>query len=163
MDVSGWTVDQRMRLPDWCFGNRRIVSVYRSNGAVGTYTYGISETVMPDPACIWQAVFISQPTENGKSRLRIGLSNTLPTSEEEMNAVQEIFPDFGSQMTGPNSIMFYGITYAFYSINLRKGMATEGKKLVISVNCQAGVVRLICALVVSGLPTSMAGWLAHNK
>lgn len=157
-----WTIDERMRLPDWCFGNRHMIGVYRSNFVPGTFNWGISELPFPDPACIWAANIISTPTNTGQGSVRIGLGNILPTSTVEMDAAVEIFPNFGIPRAGPNQIPFYGVSTIQYQIFVRKGMVTAAKKLIIESYCHAGDVRFEVVLIVSGLPTNISGWLAHS-
>jgi len=163
MDVSGWTIDQRMRFPDWCFGNREVISCYQYNSAGGTRKWEISEIALPDPACVWQVGIVSEPSTTGTGTLRIGLADTLPTSEAEMNAALEILPAHGRPRAGPNDMIFNSRDYVFYSLDCRRGMETGGKFLVIECFAAAATMRLWCILVVSGLPTQMAGWLAHHK
>ena len=87
----------------------------------------------------------------------------MPANEAEMDLATEILPDYGVAHAGPNQINLYSTKFTMLTINLRKGMATEGKKLVIENYCNVVSMRVECNLVVSGLPTSMAGWLAHHK
>lgn len=163
MDVSGWTVDQKMRLPDWCFGNREVQSVYLGNGVVGTFKWAICETVMPDPACIWQAVLVSSLTAGASGYFRVGLADNVPVNEAQMDAAVEIFPYFGVAHAGPNVISDWGQPFVYWGFDVRKGMATGGKKIVLEVKCIAATIRCLIELTVSTLPTNMAGWLAHNK
>lgn len=163
MDITGWTMEQRMRLPDWCFGNRRIVSCYGWNPNPATFVFTISSSDLPDPCCIWHAMFCSQPTGGGMGRMRIGMSDDVPADDGEMDLVDEIFPDYGSPGPGPNDIDFMEATYTYYAFNIRKGLVTGGQNLVMSTENTAGVMRLMCALVVSELPINMAGWLEHAR
>lgn len=163
MDVSGWTIAQRMRFPDWCFGNRELVSVFTLNEAVGTYVYNISTLALPDPVCIWQVCFQSVPDATGGGRIRVGFAAAVPTNEAEMDAAVDFLPHFGHVVTGPNKILFQEPNYVFFSFDVRKGLVTGGKKLVSSTYCTVAKVRINCFLLVSGLPTDMAGWLAHSK
>lgn len=163
MDVSGWTIDQRMRLPDWCFGNRHVIGAYQMNASGASYKYAISEIAFPDPCCIWHVAFAGWHTLDGVGTLRVGLANELPKNEAEMDLADEIFPAFGFPKTGPNGILLSGAAQFLVSFDARKGMVTGGKKLVISLYNSTGAVRANPLFLVSGLPTSMAGWLAHNK
>lgn len=163
MDVSEWTIDQRMRLPDWCFGNRTLIGCQVIIAGAITNFWGISEIALPDPCCIWQLVYFFRPSEFTRLNLRIGLAATVPTSEAEMDAAKEIFPYFGSPATGPN-ILRIGILYSTpMSIMMRKGMATDGLKLVCQGYFSDGTGYCNVGLLCSGLPTSMAGWMAHNR
>lgn len=158
MDVSGYNLESKMKLPDPCFGQKQVVSCYAVNNGVGTYRWSISSLALPDPVCIWHAMFCSQPSTGGTGRMRIGLAAAVPTTIAEMNAADEIFPDLGAPTAGPNYIDFFSTVYSYYAFDVRKGMATGGKKLVMSTYCVAATMRLLCVLVVSELPTKVPGW-----
>lgn len=163
MDVSGWTIDQRMRLPDWCFGNRRIVSAYVYETVQGQREWEISEHALPDPACIWRVEIISEPNAGKKGAMRIALSHVVPTSEAGMTNCQELLEGLGRPREGPNDILLNSGSYLYHFLDVRKGMVTGGKHLVVEIYAVGATMRVTCNLIVSGLPTSMAGWLAHNK
>lgn len=165
MDVSGWTIAQKMRLPDWCFGSRDTYIAHAGVAEPNTYEWGISEKALPDPACIWEFVILLGSTDYAFNKIRIGLSDTVPTSPEEMDATYNLFPDFGDPAFTPPGINCGTIPGEFFWLSLRRGLATQGLKLVIEARRHASGTILIAdvILVISGLPTSMAGWLAHNK
>lgn len=162
MDITGWTIDQKMRLPDWCFGNREVYGLFQRRNAVG-FMWGICPCALPDPACIWQLVITSIPDANGKGYVRIGLADAVPTNEAEMNAAVELFPCVWDQRPGPNRIWLYAMQYVMLSFNPRKGMVTNGKKIVVELYVAVNIyMRIDVAMVVSGMPTDMAGWLEHS-
>lgn len=163
MDVSSWTIDQRMRLPDWCFGNRTVIGVYNKNDVIATFNWEISEIALPDPVCIWEFGFMGMMKTGYEGYWRVGLADLVPTTEAQMNAATELLPYFGMPHAGPNIVGMHSETHMFGQMKLRKGMATGGKKLVTENRCIAGTSRIMLWIVISELPTSMAGWLAHNK
>lgn len=163
MDVSGWTVAQKMRLPDWCFGNRQLIGVYVNMPLLGTYYYGISAIALPDPVCIWTFGFYIYTYDYTRFRFRAGLRNTIPTNEAGMDAATEILPYFGQPIAGPNYIRLGTKDSRPYIIPLRKGMVTGGKKLVVSAYTGTDASMIDVFMVVSSMPTRMAGWLAHDK
>ena len=163
MDVSGWTVDQRMRLPDWVFGNRTLIGVYVANAGTGTYAWGISDIQLPDPVCIWKFFYICQEQTGQSGNYRAGLAEEVPTSSAEMDEATEFYPHYGVPRTGPNLLPRAAYQPTTIEIPMRKGMVTGSKYLVVenyTVNSQS---RVYVNILVSGLPTSMAGWLAHSK
>ena len=165
MDVSDWTIAQRMRLPDWCFGSRETYIAHGGVASPDTYNWGISDNALPDPACIWEFVILLGASDYAYNKVRIGLSDTVPTSKEEMDATDNIFPDFGDKATTPPGINCGIIPGMFFWISLRRGLATGGKKLVMEAKRHASGTILIAdiILVISTLPTDMAGWMAHSK
>lgn len=163
MDVSGWTVEQRMRLPDWCFGNRDLMSLYIENVVAGTYTYAISAFVLPDPACIWGIMFMSTNSVAGLGYVRLGLNDHLPVDAADMNTSIEILPNFGRPAAGPNIFWISGSYFYVWDMPAKRGLVTNGWNFVIENRCVVADFRVDVTLIVSGLPTDMAGWLAHNK
>ena len=163
MDVSGWTVQQRMRFPDWCFPNRQLISAYAYNNVADTYVLSISTIALPDPAVIWEFDYWGQPSGDGYGNLRVGLAAAVPTNVAEMDAAQELFPDYGIANAGPNIIPLSAKVGWHIMHGVRKGLTTGGKYLVTETYCAAPIIRSNATLLVSGLPTDMAGWLAHSK
>lgn len=163
MDVSGWTIDQRMRLPDWCFGNRHFIMCNVSTGTTEPFQWGISEFAFPDPACIWLFDLLYLPFTDGKGYVRVGMADAVPTSEAEMDAAAEIFPGYGFPNPGPNVISVWQTVFIHRALAVRKGLVTGGKKLVVETYRFSGSYIIDCSFLVSELPTSMAGWLVHNK
>lgn len=165
MDVTGWTVDQRMRLPDWCFGNRSLIGLRLTTTTPGGYDWDIAALALPDPCCIWGLGLNITQSDQRSSFVRMGLATAVPTSSAEMDATTPLFPYFGNAVYTPPRVHFPTIGGPAYFIPVRKGMVTGGKKFVGEIYLHgAGTALLLDVyLIVSGLPTHMAGWLAHHK
>lgn len=162
MDITGWTIEQRMRLPEWCYGNRELIGCEVQCILATTYYFTISEIVMPDPAVIWAMTFWARTTVMASFSLRVGLRATVPTNEAEMNTATEIFPYVGQPFAGPNKIRFAIDNSVPIRLGCRRGMATGGLKVVMALYSSQANVWGDVVLDVSGLPTNMAGWLSHN-
>lgn len=163
MDVSDRTVAQRMSLPDWCFGDREIISVYLTNNDIGTRKWGISEIALPDPACIWEFAYTWMPNATGSGWVRAGLADTVPTTQAQMDATDPILPYFGSASEVPPVICPPSFQTQYVSFNCRKGMVTGGKKLVIEIRCGAADTKIVLWVMVSTLPIIIPAWLVHDK
>ena len=163
MDVSGWTIDQRMRFPDYCFGQQQAIGlqVYCPNALI--YYFGISEIALPDPACIWQFSSWFKISAAANNTFRIGLAATVPTTIAEMDLALEIFPYIGGAYAGPNKLRVTQRYSTPWVMNIRKGLVTNGLKIVVALYSTVADTTGDFVLIVSGLPTNMAGWLAHNK
>lgn len=162
MDVSGWTVDQRMGLPDWCFPNRQIVSIERVANVANTYYWGISEIAMSDPMCIWSVGLFFNLLSAMNAYFRFGLRDTVPTSQAEMDTADEIFPYFGRPHAGPNELRMRVVDSSIIHFPVRKGMATGGKYLVIEYWSNINSSSMTIFFVVSGLPTRIPDWMAFT-
>lgn len=165
MDVTGWTVEQKMRLPDWCFGHTLLLSCRAYLPTADSWGWWITTQALPDPACIWAVGMLVWESDYRGNYIRMGLSDTLPTSEAEMNGAQNIFPDLGDNNFTPPIVNVPVFAGQFFHIPLKKGLATGGKKFVLEgrVHSTGTYLLAIVYIVVTKLPTSMAGWLAHNK
>lgn len=165
MDVSGWTVDQRMRMPDYCFGNRKLYICNLSMYGADTWTWKISSEALPDPACIWAIGLVVTVSDYKANHVRIGLRDTLPESKEQMDTCQNILPCLGDNTWTPPKYNPPTVPQQAYHIELRMGLLTSRRYFVAEgyVHENGLNMRALLYMVVSGLPTSMAGWLAHNK
>lgn len=158
MDVTGWDIASRMKLPDWCFGARSTDGVYLPCDEATTKYWGISTLVLPDPVCIWSVGWFSRQKSSSHLEIRAGLRATVPTSEAEMDEAVEILPGVGEPMTGPDKIK----TITPYSLgtffHLRKGIVTTGLKLVLQALSSSDAAPLSFFMVYSALPTKVPGW-----
>lgn len=162
MDITGWTIAQRLRLPDYMFGQRYMTGVHLSSNVVG-YKWSIGILPFPDPACVWTIVIVSMPDAGAKGYIRLGLRSTVPTSQAEMNTASEICPYAWWISGGPNIFELQSGQYALIQYKIRKGLATGGKKLVAEMcNSNAIRMRVHLDLIVSGLPSAIDGFLAHS-
>lgn len=165
MDVSGWTVDELMRLPDWCFGNRELYGCRVANNVPNTGKWFISTIALPDPACIWSGgIFISE-NDHQFSHVRWGLRSAVPTSEAEMNSCINFLPEFGNPAYAPPRILLPAVEGFNIQLQIRKGVVTGGTKFVCEgfLHAAGTMLTLTMYIVASGMPTSMASWLSHSK
>lgn len=165
MDVSGWTIAEKMRLPDYCFGNRLLVSCRISVWIADTFKWSISTVALPDPCCFWSWGVVVIRSDHISNHFRVGMRDTVPTSEAEMNTAVEIFYDFGLLTFHPSRLYVPTIAGSYYNMPIRQGFATGGKKLVLEgFQHAAGThISLIVYFMISGMPTEMASLLAHAK
>jgi len=163
MDVSGWTIEQKMRLPDWCFGQRQLYGTYSAANAGTPTKWEICDEALPDPACIWTFGFIQIKTALCNGQLRIGLAEAVPVNVGQMDAAVEILEHFGSPLAGPNLIVTTADEQMFIEVNMKRGLATGGKKFVTENRWVAGTSRFQAWITASGLPTGMSTWLSHNQ
>lgn len=163
MDVTGWTIEQRIRLPDWCFPNRQLIGCYGSNNVGGSDMFFISEIALPDQCILWEFHYFTLVTGNESGYGRAGLRANVPANVAQMNTAQEFYPYFGMSMAGPNMLPNKTGTTVTGIVSFRKGIITGGKKLVLQIHNNVDKCIVQVALLVSGLPTDMAGWLEHSR
>lgn len=155
VDVSSWTVAKRMALPDWCFGGRQVISARVAIFAADTFGWAISDVALPDPCCIWQVGIIIRQSDHRSNYLRMGLLDNVPTSEGDMDNAVEILPDFGSSSNTPERIYLFDGGPVYIEPQVRMGLATASKKLVVEGKVYADGTALLGMIhvVVSELPT----------
>lgn len=158
MDVSGWTLAKRMKIPDQYFPNRQIVSAYKVGGVAGVFGWAISGVALPDPACIWEVGFVLPQSDSANNYFRVALRGTVPTTEAEMNGAINVFPDLGDIAATPPKIYANSTGSPRWSIKLRKGFVTGGNKLVLEIYPVGNIIRVLAYMVVSGLPTNVPAW-----
>lgn len=158
MNVTGWTIASRMKLPDYLFGNRTMIGVYKLNAGAGTSNWAISDIALPDPCCIWEFSYLSMFETTNNGWFRVGLANAVPNNIPEMDAATPLLPQYGTDVGGPRLVSLSSKVYSYVKMNLRIGMATGGKKLVIENRCNVAPTKIIIAVLVSSLPTKVPGW-----
>lgn len=159
IDVSGWSLDKRLRLPDWCFGNREVMSVSNTTTGVGNFSWKISGITLPTEICIWTLGILVRTNDSYISTVRIGFLDTLPTTIGEMDLAIPILPDFGSTTYTPPRIALADEGREVWQFNLRKGIDTGGLKMALELKCGGTEVALIVFLVYSELPTEIPAFL----
>jgi len=136
MDVSGWTIEQRMRLPDWCFGNRRIFSLTETVGVAAGLVWKKSPITLPANICLWSVGILPRLLDSWSSYIRVGFATAVPTSEAQMDASIPVMPDFGNYLYTPPRIYMAAAGTEVWQFNLRKGIATSGCSLWCIRSCR---------------------------
>lgn len=162
MNVSGWTLAEKMALPDWCFGNRQLLGCQIHAVLLGTFYYAIINVVLPAEICIWEFHFWVRTNADMEGTFRLGLRATVPTNEAEMDTATEIFPYIGQAWAGPNKIRLAFRHSTPFVLPIRKGLATGGLKFVVRFFSTVNDVYGDFVFAVSGLPTEIPAHLDPN-
>ncbi|MBA7708110.1 hypothetical protein ES703_116998 [subsurface metagenome] len=158
MRIDNWPIDRIMRLPDWCFGRRYVISA-TAFGAVGAQGWDISELSFPEVCVIWSLSFWASRVSPDVEALRIAMGTQLPTAVGMMDVLDPIFPGLGFHGAEPRQIepALAGLASGMF---LRMPLEPRGRNLIIEVSSVAeknGSV--IVALVVSAMPREVPDWL----
>lgn len=159
VDVSGWTLAQKMSLPDWCFGNREVIGIDKSATGSGDIQWEISSLALPANICIWHIGIFLNLAEKSPSYARIGLTAAKPTNVGEMDAAVEVLQYFGDVDYAPRRIYFSNDITEPWQFPLKKSLATEGKKLTLEVYCGTTKIAVTVYMVFSELPISVPAFL----
>jgi len=158
MDVSLWNIASKMKLPEHLFGNRQVIGAFKNVTSANNWQHGISEIALPDPVCLWSVFVWFRVNNIATVTIRMGLADTVPANQAEMDLATEIFPNLGAPGAGPNFIYFRTLYSDILEFNCKQGMVTGGKKLVIGGHSSVAATLLNVNLVVSGLPDKVPGW-----
>lgn len=162
MDISGWSLADRMRAPDWCFYNREAIGCEVNCVLADTDYWAISEIYLPDPVCFWSLAFWFRSPAFARVRFRFGLRSTVPVNAAQMNDATEILPYVGAPTAGPNFLRVGQYDSVFYQLMLRKGMVTGAKKLVFEVQSTSVNTRADLVMIFSALPKNIPAHLDFN-
>ena len=158
MDVSGWTVEERMRLPDWCFPERQPFQLYHINNQVGTWSYVMPDYPLPNPACVWKMTLATFPTTGGTGDVKFGLLSDLPLDDNQMETNEPVFDDLKPAPTNVNWIKLYAGVPVTFGYDFRTPIVTTGLKLGMGLYCAVATIRLDLTFIISGLPTKVSGF-----
>lgn len=163
MDIRNWGLAKIMRLPDWCFGRRSIVSCHIRDDAAAQ-VWDISELELPTRGVIWSVGYIVETNYSTGHTIRIGLGDQLPATNAEMMTLDPLIPGLG--IDGPEPRLIY-VTQVpnFVRFTMRQGCNFMGRRLVIEFNKDAQLdEHVIVAVEVSGIPAEIPDWLcAHSE
>lgn len=128
MDISNWSLDRIMQLPDHMFGRRWLVSI-TCYGHDQITDWGTTLASMPERFVIWdmhlQRAFKSVDSLYWTFRL----GDVVPANAAEFNAMELLFPDITGTLFGRSSFTVdYTECPHFHS--LRMPIQGSGRKIV---------------------------------
>jgi len=162
VDISKWTPDEILALPDFCLGRRFPIFV-ALNSSASAWIADISEANFPDPAILWSVGVWFSSWGAATLAFRLGLGNRLPVSDAEFDTLEAVLHGFGTTGPEPRAIRIEGGAYS-YLINCKTMIRTAGRRLCICA--VTGVVRtytLHVTLVVSAVPKEVPDWVFSGQ
>jgi len=158
MDVSGWNLASKMKLPDHLFGNRVSIGISIFTAPGPDMKWYISRDPLPNQVCIWDVAWYPRQVGDFNSYFRIGYRAAVPTSEAEMNTAVPLMPQIGNYAYTPPRIYLSTASYEVWRFLSREGQNTGGLKLVMEIYTLANISRGIFVVTYSELPTKVPGW-----
>ena len=164
LDLQGWSIEDKLRLPDWCFGRRYIVSVTWQASAYGTDAYDISEDCFPEEAVIWEVVLSFDRVSANDNYVRLALGSQLPANEAGFMELEPLLRGFGLTGPEPRKIRVPN-NFRVIRFCLRQYFAPGGRRLVVfnRVPTTAAFGSGEVIVVVSGLPKEVPDWLISGQ
>lgn len=95
MDLSKWSMDEIMQLPDHCFGRRWWIGGEIQTDADAT-TYFVFEENLPDNLVVWEVLISAAPVSAGTTwGLTLRLCNVAPTAVTILG-MRRLLPGMGN-------------------------------------------------------------------
>jgi len=161
MDISQWSLDKIMQLPDYCFGRRFPIMAVVHTGGIGI-GWDISEIGFPEICVIWELHFSGRKPEGSTVLHRIALGDQLPTATAMMDGLEPLFPGFGAQGISPRVFLTKGEDILELR-RLKMVVRTSGRRLVLEAeNTGAAASESRVIVVVSSIPKDIPSWFSSG-
>lgn len=162
MDISKWTPDQILGLPDFVFGRKFPIFGSLKAGST-TWVTDLSEVGFPDPCVLWEFHLQSLIYGSNDAYVRVGLSNRVAANEAEFMTFLPFLHGLGFQGPEPRGVYFCA---GAGSLDFRCKMIvrTGGLRLTVcSLSTAAGIYRFNVSAVVSGIPKEVPDWVFSGR
>lgn len=161
MDVSRWDIERLLRLPDWCFGRRYVVSCY-VQAAPGTTVWDMSEVSFPDVGVLWELqilpVYITDPGDY----VRVALGGQVPADAATFMTLGPLVMGLGKEGAEPREIHF-GMYSGSLFIRGPFLIRAQGQRMVVEGRATA-TKYCYCSVVavVSPMPEEVPDWVVSG-
>lgn len=162
MDISKWSIEQIMQLPDCAFGQR--FPVFVSQSVTGENTaWDMSELSIPSRVVLWSVDVVIVESSSALTWYRLGLGDMKPVSLAEMDGSKDLLMGYGREGSRPRRV--YGLhAGGFVSHKLRQYKEPQGRKLIIEVHSTADKTMAVRAgVIVSTIPREVPDWLISGR
>lgn len=147
-------------LPDWVFGERRLLGL-EVNVPVSGIGVALSGVGMPDPMIIWQVQAWQSYGASGGSYLRFALVRGAPASEAAVMGQDAVLPGFGLEGAEPRAIYVDRYMNDWFA-DCRMVRSTGGLELcLMGVNGGTSPWRFRLSVVYSAVPAAVPEWVAR--
>jgi hypothetical protein len=162
MRIDHWPFDRIMQLPDWCFGQRYVVSC-SPRAYDGALAWDISEIALPEKFVLWELLWDSYNCSWPIDYIRIALGDQLPTAHAQFMELTPLIMGLGAQ--GPEPREIAGCIYQpLHLVNIRKPYQSCGRRLVCEAYATAGKTNYThVIIVVSAMPKEVPDWLISGR
>ena len=158
MDISTWSFDRIMQLPDYMFGRRWPVTCTVALDLVQP-NWGISNFPLPERFVIWGVYFVAPIAFTDSVSVDLRLGDVLPTTTPQFRTYETIFPGFDHYSEGLGYWVL-GMLSGFELFGLRQPVQSMGRRLVVEADRVVGTAAgVTVVLVISSIPRSVPEWL----
>lgn len=161
MNITNWSADQMLQLPDFVFGRRWPISVSSMESGPGPF-FDISEAGLGDRCIIWSVNYLHVAAPTTWARISLALGDVLPATSAEFTALEQLFSDLGI-WAGDRRDFFIPGGAPGLTIKMRMPIQAQGRRLVLRYVRSASTSDTVTVtIVVSSIPRSIPSWLART-
>ena len=158
IDISGWSLGEKMMLPDHAFGVRNLVTFSNSVPTVTTEWHRFL-SALPDHIVIWNIKAITGAIPPAFGTVRLALGDVVPTSDAEFNELEQIGMGGGLQTGRGARIVCDSVSGSDY-VMLKLLVSPQGRRFVVRFrNNDVGSDNMQLAVIYSAVPRSIPKWM----
>jgi len=162
VDISKWSSDEILRLPDYVFGRRFPIFCSLKAGSA-TWVCDISEVGFPDRCVLWQVSVWAMIYGSLDIYVRMGLSDSVAVDDAEFLTFMPLLHGFGFQGDEPRQVNLSAGS-SVLSFGCKVILDTGGRRLVgCSLSGAAGIYRVQIVAVVSSVPKEIPDWVFSGQ
>ncbi len=154
MDISNWSLEKIMQLPDFCFGARFPLSI--TEGGIKAESFLMHPRKLPDRFVLWEiCTKCTFQTTFDWATWQLAMGHRRPGSEQEFEQLESLLPEPYETLAGHN-VLAIGYIQEFRLPNLRMPFIASGRRFVVrTVQIGTSVVYASVTIVISSIPDSI--------
>lgn len=158
MNIKGWSANQVLQLPDWCFGGRWWVGEYMGSTSGEIYYRG-GEEILPDKFVLWGIMISARsPCCLEALRLTIRLAGSAVASVAAAKALERLLKGISiatimyELYVNPNGVTWIGCERQLVE-------PTSKKLMLVSSGDQTIAYEMTVGILISAVPAEVPDWL----
>jgi len=161
MDVSRWSLDKIMQLPDWCFGRRWWIGEYIGTNAGALVWFTIKDR-LPDRFVLWSMLVQgTDRTEGTGINLTIKLADRAADIDTFWNA-HRLFHQIGSEYLTYE--FFLDVNGYFYLPYIRSVHESKNNRIcgAFKIRNETATCENQIAMLISSVPREVPDWVVSG-
>lgn len=162
MNIEKWDIDKIMRLPDWCFGRKFLLSC-DARAYSEAYAFDISKVGLPDRAVMWELLVVPYNYSSTNNWIRLAVGDKVPASAAEMLLLDPLIMGFGYGNEEPRKIYLVS-NLQIFTMSLRTPSLGNGRRLILEAYAEADKIAWVrVTLLVSSIPKEVPDWIYSGQ
>ncbi|MCH9022195.1 MAG: hypothetical protein IID32_05480 [Planctomycetes bacterium] len=158
IDISQWSVSEKMMLPDHAYGARNVATISREVG-INTNEFHPFTIKFPDEMIIWGIKGAHESGSAMEGVIILAVADVLPTAAPAFKEHEQIGRGSGTE-SGRGAQFFCDTFTATMMTGLKQYVQPQGRRLFVRFtnrNTQAQKMEVV--IVWSGIPRSIPRWI----